>query len=519
VILISILFLFTFCGLFFIQNHSLIAHDESLYGSRAKLILETQNWFTPFETAHKKTIGSYWLIALSLKLFGINEFSARLPSYIFSLLSVFLLFKIQKLLSNSQIAIISIFTLSSSYLWFTYSNYCSPDTLYIFFNLLGIFNLLKINQYSKGDIKDKNFFLSGLFLSLPFFVRSYMQLLPLISLSPLILLKIKYLNFRNFKTLIFGFLFGLIPLIIYYLISYKTYGFESLIKPFLLLHSKTLTENNLFQGFVFYPRNIILFCLPFSIFLFNGTRYILKSQSKEIQILFIYTPIINIGLLMLTASKYSHYGLFSIPLLASNAAYGIYDCFQNYSLYSKLTLKIFGCINFIISSTIFLSFLFRSKIEIFSSFNIIELVIISTFLLISIYLSFIFLTKASLRVLDINKMILLFFIQIIFLSFLFTKGIIGNPNNKFKEFISQSEVNEIISNNKIFLIGKFDDKIFHLLKFYLPKYKKIDMEDLSIKESIYGIISDEEVINLNQIYKLKSINIKEHESINLVKIN
>ena len=96
-------------------------------------------------------------------------------------------------------------------------------------------------------------------------------------------------------------------------------------------------------------------------------------------------------------------------------------------------------------------------------------------------------------------MILLFFIQIIFLSFLFTKGIIGNPNNKFKEFISQSEVNEIISNNKIFLIGKFDDKIFHLLKFYLPKYKKIDMEDLSIKESIYGIISDEEVINLNQI--------------------
>ena len=149
IVLISIIFLFSFFSLLFIENHSLIAHDESLYASRAKLIIETNNWFTPFETAHHKTIGSYWLIALSFKIFGINEFSARLPSYVFSISSAYMLFKITKLFSGLEIGILSIFTLLSSYLWFSYSNYCSPDTFYIFCNLLGIFLLININENTK----------------------------------------------------------------------------------------------------------------------------------------------------------------------------------------------------------------------------------------------------------------------------------------------------------------------------------------------------------------------------------
>ena len=107
IFLIAILLLVSLSSLFFIENHSLVAHDESLYANRAKLIIDTNNWFTPFEKAHHKTIGSYWLIALSFKIFGINEFSARLPSYIFSILSSFLIFKIIKNISNVEIGLIS----------------------------------------------------------------------------------------------------------------------------------------------------------------------------------------------------------------------------------------------------------------------------------------------------------------------------------------------------------------------------------------------------------------------------
>ena len=134
--LVLILLLVSFYSIFFIENHSLVAHDESLYANRAKLIIDSNNWFTPFEKAHHKTIGSYWLIALSFKIFGISEFSARLPSYIFSILSSFVLFKIIKNIGSLEIGLISIFTLSSSFIWFSYGRYCSPDTLYIFLNLL-----------------------------------------------------------------------------------------------------------------------------------------------------------------------------------------------------------------------------------------------------------------------------------------------------------------------------------------------------------------------------------------------
>ena len=519
IVLISIIFLFSFFSLLFIENHSLIAHDESLYASRAKLIIETNNWFTPFETAHHKTIGSYWLIALSFKIFGINEFSARLPSYVFSISSAYLLFRIIKLFSGLAIGILSIFTLFSSYLWFGYGNYCSPDTFYIFCNLLGIFHLININENTKENIKNKNLFIAGIFLSLPFFIRSYLQLLPLVSLLPFFLYKIKSLTYKNKKYFFLGLIFGLIPLFIFYLISYKTYGLASLIRPFFLLQKKTLTENHLFEGFLFYPRNLILFCTPFFIFLISGSRYILKNKSVELKFLFFYSPLINIFLLMLTASKYSHYGLFSIPFLASNASYGIYESLKNKSLLSKLTLKVFGALSFLIGISIFLGILFNTELKITYDIGLVEIFAILFLIIVLIILSFKFIRRKNYKQVNINTIISIFSIQIIIFSLLFAKGIIGNPNSEFKYFLNQSEVYEVISSNNIYLIGKLDSKNRHLLQFYIPKSKKMNIEKALKSKDIYGIISDRQLVRLNDSIKRKFIILKEYKNINFVKVN
>ena len=516
--LILILLLVSFCALFFIENHSLIAHDESLYANRAKLIIDTNNWFTPFEKAHHKTIGSYWLIALSFKIFGISEYSARLPSYIFSILSSLVLFKIIKNISSLEIGLISIFTLSSSFLWFSYSKYCSPDTLYIFFNLLSILYLLKINNFLEEHINNKYLFISGLFLSLPFFVRSYLQLLPLISLSPLILFKIKKLRNIKIKYFIIGFFLGLIPLVIFYFISYRIYGVDSLIRPYLLLQQKTFTENDIFEGFLFYPPNLILFSSPFFIFLIHGTRYIIKSKSREIQFLFVFTPLINIIFLMLTASKYSHYGLFTFPLLAANASFGIYASFKNKSYASKLTLRMFGGLTLIISSLIFFGSILNFNLKILNNLGLIEAFVISLFALISIFLSLNFLFKTKSKSVNINKILSIFFIQILILNILFANGIIGNPNNAIKDFIYKSDVKTIIKNNPIFLIGNLGNKNLNLFQFYIPNFNIIKTKDIPPKQIIYGIIRDKDLIKLNDSIGAKLINLKEFKDINLVKI-
>ena len=95
------------------------------------------------------------------------------------------------------------------------------------------------------------------------------------------------------------------------------------------------------------------------------------NKSREVQILLVFTPFINIVLLMLTASKYSHYGLFTIPFLASNASFGIYECFTKKSNGSKLTLRIFGGLMLIISSLIFLLSILNFHLKILNQFKFI----------------------------------------------------------------------------------------------------------------------------------------------------
>ena len=99
------------------------------------------------------------------------------------------------------------------------------------------------------------------------------------------------------------------------------------------------------------------------------------------------------------------------------------------------------------------------------------------------------------------------------------RSIIGNPNSEFKYFLNQSEVKEVISSNNIYLIGKLDSKNRHLLQFYIPKSKKMNIEKVLKSKDIYGIISDRQLIRLNDSIKEKFIILKEYKNINFVKVN
>ena len=94
-LIIFLTFFSTFLCLFFIENHSLISHDELLYVNRSNLIIKSGDWFTPFPKPHLKLVGSYWLTALSLIFFGQNEFAARLPSYVLSLGTIYIFYQLK----------------------------------------------------------------------------------------------------------------------------------------------------------------------------------------------------------------------------------------------------------------------------------------------------------------------------------------------------------------------------------------------------------------------------------------
>ena len=184
ILLISILIFIVFISLLWSDSQSLIAHDEGLYARRAKLISDSGDWLSPFASPHHKTVGSYWAIAASLKIFGISDWASRLPSvlagYIATLLFYLTALRYFKPL-NSLVASLSLIAMP---IYFQSLRTAGPDMILIALIMAQIYFLTSAKDASRRVFW--RIFGFGVCVSLAFFVRSLVALIPLVSLFPLI---------------------------------------------------------------------------------------------------------------------------------------------------------------------------------------------------------------------------------------------------------------------------------------------------------------------------------------------
>ncbi len=454
-------------GLWDQDTQNLIAHDEALYAKRAKLMVESDNWLTPFTRPHHKTVGSYWLIATSFKLFGVNEFSARFPSALFSLLAVLTFFFISKNLFNENSAFVSSFSLISMPLWIQYSRTAGPDMPYVFFMLLALFFIVSpLPTFSRISSSHIKYFLSGTCLSLLFFLRSFMVIIPILAFLPYFFVKINSNPFNKLPPFIFGVLSGLVPTIISIFAAYQRYGISSISKLFVFAKNQSF-GGDLLNGYIFYPSILTLVAFPVGIIAIFSLFITSKYLDLKRKLLIILPPLLMLLILCFISKTYTHYALILLPSLALTYSLLSYS-------YSQLPFKQARLIsNFVSFLNIFSSivlFLF-SLLILFEKLKIEGIYTTALTSLILSALNF----YAGISLLSSDRKYKSFMYNSVFtsisqlsaISFLFSIGIMGNPNKLFKQFISSPEINHIINEENISLT-ELQPKDRTLFKFYLP---------------------------------------------------
>ncbi|MDD2943105.1 MAG: glycosyltransferase family 39 protein [bacterium] len=116
---------------------SLIDPSEGRYALISKLMLETGNFLMPQVVGHDGVMIEFWgkpplffwATALSYYIFGINEFSARIPSFLSMLAVIGSCFFFARHFWGSITAILTALILSSSVLFYIYGGLCQVDML------------------------------------------------------------------------------------------------------------------------------------------------------------------------------------------------------------------------------------------------------------------------------------------------------------------------------------------------------------------------------------------------------
>ncbi|MBD2245981.1 glycosyltransferase family 39 protein [Nostoc sp. FACHB-888] len=306
--------------LFTSGHNSLMAHDEGLYASRARLMFDSGNWIAPWERAHHKTPGPYWIIASFYKLFGISDTTARFPSMIAGIFSLWLVYEIGKSMLDKKLGWLAAAILSVEFLWLQYSRLSTPDLPTVLLVLLAILSLIKTELHPKSRYLWS--FLAGFSLGLGFLVRSFMIFLPIIALLPYLIWENRRHRHLNNPILYLGFFVGLIPTCVWLWLSWRHYGIQSLQELFnfvVQLGSKDNYQNDR----LFYLWNIPLKAFPWAFFGLLGLFLTLRRPIPRYQLILVGFPLVLFVELSLFTTRLSHYSLCLYPFIALFASVGL----------------------------------------------------------------------------------------------------------------------------------------------------------------------------------------------------
>ena len=142
-LLIILLVLFGFFFFYRLDYQTLTSWDEAWYGSISRNMVKSGDFINmtwngrPY---YDHPPMGFWLMATSYKLFGINEFTTRLPSVLLSIFTIILVyFTGIKLFKNETIGYVAALMLGTSVWYLIRVRSGNLDAIFVFFYILTVF--------------------------------------------------------------------------------------------------------------------------------------------------------------------------------------------------------------------------------------------------------------------------------------------------------------------------------------------------------------------------------------------
>lgn len=243
--------------------------DEANFGEAAREMVLTNNWLNPqidFQLFWEKPPFFIWMQAISMKLFGINEFAARFPNTIIGIATLCSLFYIGNKVVNRRMAWIWVFLYIGSWLMHLYFKSAIIDPTFNLFIFLGFYQFY-LAIHKKSILSS---FLCGLFIGIAVLTKGPVAIL-IIGVCGLIFILIRkkffILSFSQYIVIISSLLITIFLWLGIDIIKNGWWFTES----FLMYQYRLFSTQDAGHGgpWYYHPLVLLIGCFPASIFFLN----------------------------------------------------------------------------------------------------------------------------------------------------------------------------------------------------------------------------------------------------------
>ena len=344
----------------FLGHVHLFDWDEINFAECAREMLVTHDYFSVkinFQPFWEKPPIFIWMQALSMTVFGINEFAARLPDAICGIITLVLVFNIGRKLYDERFGLLWTLAFAGSFLPHFYFKSGIIDPWFNLFIFSGIYYFILYTN----DKSIRVLLISAFFIGLGILTKGPVAVLVFGLCVAVYWMLRRFPSFISLKHIVIYSLTVASVGGLWFLMLLLT-GHSDIIKEFFLYQVRLFNTQDAGHGGPFYYHWVVLLigCFPMSIFALRGfkTNSFDTPYQKHFKLWMMILFWVVLILFSIVKTKIVHYSSLCYFPLSFLGAYGIYKLINEEIRWKKVTsillMTIAGIIGIAISSLPFL---------------------------------------------------------------------------------------------------------------------------------------------------------------------